>query len=265
MTGETLDYNKHLTLQFGQYCQVHEEENPTNSQVARTKGAISLRPSGNLQGGYRFMDLNTGKKIKRRSWDAIPMPNIVIACVNTLGSDQPKLLTFTDQHGGLIGDNELPEVDIAPNEVTPFPGVDNVIDDQLEIPGVDGVVVKQNEAPQIAEIDDLDLIAADPEPTTEETAPPADPIIVEQTLWQTMVQKRKNRTSFIPSIEDRCARVRNRNVTNQALKARPTHIRWRKWKMKVYTIRMHTSQRWRTFIKFAAVMVQLSLKAGLKQ
>ena len=67
MSGETLNYKKHLSLQVGQYCQVHEEDTPRNSQSPRTKGAISLGPSGNLQGGYKFMALNTGKKITRRS------------------------------------------------------------------------------------------------------------------------------------------------------------------------------------------------------
>ena len=33
MTGETLDYKRHLRLQIGQYCQVHEEETPRNSQA----------------------------------------------------------------------------------------------------------------------------------------------------------------------------------------------------------------------------------------
>ena len=31
-SGETLDYKKHLRLQIGQYCQVHEEDAPRNSQ-----------------------------------------------------------------------------------------------------------------------------------------------------------------------------------------------------------------------------------------
>jgi hypothetical protein len=87
MSGETLDYKKHLSLQLGQYCQVHEEDNPRKSQIARTKGAISLGPSGNLQGGFKFMALNSGKKIVRRSWDVIPMPDIVIDRVNALGRD----------------------------------------------------------------------------------------------------------------------------------------------------------------------------------
>jgi hypothetical protein len=96
MSGETLDYKKHLSLQVGQYCQVHEEDTPRNSQSPRTKGAILLGPSGNLQGGYKFMALNTGKKITHQSWDVIPMPDTVIACVNALGTDQPKQLIFTD-------------------------------------------------------------------------------------------------------------------------------------------------------------------------
>jgi hypothetical protein len=47
MSGETLDYKKHLSLKIGQYCQVHEKDHPRNSQLARTKGSISLEPSGN--------------------------------------------------------------------------------------------------------------------------------------------------------------------------------------------------------------------------
>ena len=48
-TGETLDFKKHLSLKFSQDCQVHEEDTPHNNQNPRTKGAISLGPSGNLQ------------------------------------------------------------------------------------------------------------------------------------------------------------------------------------------------------------------------
>jgi hypothetical protein len=33
MTGETLDYKTHLSLQLGQYCQVHEDDTPRNSQL----------------------------------------------------------------------------------------------------------------------------------------------------------------------------------------------------------------------------------------
>jgi hypothetical protein len=104
MSRETLNYKKHLSLQVGQYCQVHEEDTPRNSQSPRTKGAISLGSSGNLQGGYKFMALNTRKKITRRSWDVIPMPDMVIPHANALGTDQPEQLIFTNRGGRPIED-----------------------------------------------------------------------------------------------------------------------------------------------------------------
>jgi hypothetical protein len=137
MSGETLDNKKHLSLQNGQYCQVREADNPRNSQLSRTKGAISIGPSVNLQGGFKFMALNTRNKIVRCSSDVIPMPDAVIARVNALGSDQPRQMTFTDRHGRLIGDIEIPGVDSDKAQEDHFPGVAPVIDDDIDIPGVD--------------------------------------------------------------------------------------------------------------------------------
>jgi hypothetical protein len=111
MSGDTLDYKKHLILQVEQYYQVYEEDNPRNSQLARTKGAISIGPSGNLQGGFKFMALNAGKKIVSRSWDVIPIPDLMIDQVNALDSDQPHHTKFTDRRGRLIGDIEIPGLD----------------------------------------------------------------------------------------------------------------------------------------------------------
>ena len=104
MLGESLDYKKHLSLQFGQYCQVHEEDPPCNSQAPRTRGAICMGPSGNQQGGFKFMSLNSAKKNTRKNWDVIPMPDMVIARVNGLGKDQAELLTFTDRKAQQIGE-----------------------------------------------------------------------------------------------------------------------------------------------------------------
>jgi hypothetical protein len=131
MSGETLYFKKHLGLQIGQYCQVHEEDTPRNSQVARTKGAISLGPSENVQGGFKFMALNSGKKIVRRSWDMIHIPDVVINRVNELGKYQPRLMTFTDRHGHLIVDMEIPGVDSTKDEDDYFPGLAPVILDTI--------------------------------------------------------------------------------------------------------------------------------------
>ncbi len=43
-----------LQLKFGSYCQVAEDVTPRNSLAARTRGAISMGPSGNLFGGQNF-------------------------------------------------------------------------------------------------------------------------------------------------------------------------------------------------------------------
>jgi hypothetical protein len=83
------------------------------------------------------MALNIINKIVRLIWDVIPMPDVVIAQVNALGSDQPRQMTFTDRHGRLIGDIEIPGVDSDEEQEDHFPGVAPVIDDDIEIPGVD--------------------------------------------------------------------------------------------------------------------------------
>jgi hypothetical protein len=116
MTGKTLHCKKHLSLQLGQHCQVHEQDTPRNSPLPRTKGAICLGPSANLQGGHRFMSLHSMKKIVRHSWDAIPMPNTVIARVNKLAKDEPEQFVFADRSSRLIGHVELPGVDGDENE-----------------------------------------------------------------------------------------------------------------------------------------------------
>jgi hypothetical protein len=174
MLGETLDYKKHLSLQIGQYCQVHEEYNPRNSQLSRTKGAISLSPSGNMQGGFKLMAMNTGNKIVCRSWDVIPMPDVVIARVNALGSDQPHQMTLTDRHGRLIRGIEIPGVYSEEEQEDHFPGVATVIDDDIEIPGVDVTgpeALDEAPAPHV-EIDDIDILQDNPAPI--EVAPPQE-------------------------------------------------------------------------------------------
>ena len=92
-------------------------------------------------------------KIVHRSWDVIPMPDLVIARVTELGSKQPVLMTFTDHHGRLVGDLEIPGVppDDDDEEQQQLP----MIEDAIDIPGVN-VDRMENPAPQNIEINDLD-------------------------------------------------------------------------------------------------------------
>jgi hypothetical protein len=58
LTGNTLDEKRDLPLQFGTYCQVHDNDEPRNSQLPCTKkGAVYLGSTGNVQGGSKFMTL----------------------------------------------------------------------------------------------------------------------------------------------------------------------------------------------------------------
>jgi hypothetical protein len=57
VVGQHIDYNQHCQLEFGTYVQTHEEHD--NSMLSRATGAIALRPTGNVQGGYFFMSLTT--------------------------------------------------------------------------------------------------------------------------------------------------------------------------------------------------------------
>jgi hypothetical protein len=264
MSREMLDYKKHLSLQLGQYCQVHEEENPRNSQIARSKGAIYLGPRGNLQGGFKFMILNSGKKIVRRSWDVIPMPDIMIDRVNALCRDQPQHLTFTDRHGRLMSDVEIPGVDDQEEDDEHLPGVVPVIADDIEITGVDMEGTETQDgvpAPHI-QIDDLNIHRAKPapievaptqeKPRTETPAPFALSAQAPELRRSTRVRSQTNQ-GYTPSLSGSKYSYAVTQLESQGVLNPDSHM----------------------FVKddfyqaepdvMAAIMTQLSLKAGLEE
>jgi hypothetical protein len=101
IVGGELDYAKHCRLEFGMYCQVHEEHD--NSMATRTTGAIALRPTGNTQGGYYFFSLATGRRLNRNRnrWTELPMPADVIDRVYNLSRRDLAVagLLFADRNG----------------------------------------------------------------------------------------------------------------------------------------------------------------------
>ena len=70
------------------------------------------------------MAINTGKKIVRRSWDVIPIPDIVITRVNALGSEQLEQMIFTDRRGRPIGDVKIRGVEPSDADHINIPGLD---------------------------------------------------------------------------------------------------------------------------------------------
>jgi len=143
ITGSTIDYNKHCNLQFGTYAQVHEPHN--NSLLPRTTGAIALRPSGNIQGGYFFLSLTTGKRIIRNKWTILPMPAEVIATVHQLAAACKKYkgIVFTDKNGNVINDTNDDEA----NDTLEITGVDNETGNDTNYNTVEITGVPENDTP----------------------------------------------------------------------------------------------------------------------
>jgi hypothetical protein len=96
MTGQQLDYTKHVRSPLGAYAQVHEEHD--NDMRPRTTGAICLGPTGNAQGTHFFLSLATGRLLRRPHWTELPTPADVVDRVSALGRAQgmPCNLSFTD-------------------------------------------------------------------------------------------------------------------------------------------------------------------------
>jgi hypothetical protein len=252
MSRETLDFKKHLSLQIGLYCQVHKEETPRNSQISHTKGAISP--------GFKFMALNSGNKIVRCSWGVISMPDIVIARVNVIGSDQPHQMTFKDRHGRLIGNIEIPVVDADEDDNDDSPGVEPVIVDDIEIPGVDvaGPEALDEFPTQQVEIDDLDITHDDPAPIEEvpaqsvpmsaPVAPPSAPKLRRSTRARTQATQ-----GYTPSMTGSKYSYAVTQLDSQGVLNPDAHM----------FVQEDLYQAEPDIV--AAIMTQLSLKTGLKE
>ena len=83
-----LNYEHISKLNFGDYVQVHDPSDVTNTTKARTAGAIALYPSGNAQGSWYFMNLMTGERVHRYQWQRLPLPDEAIDRVHQLAKDE---------------------------------------------------------------------------------------------------------------------------------------------------------------------------------
>jgi hypothetical protein len=101
MTGTTLNFNKHCKIHCGAYAEVHEDRNITNTMSERTRPAICIGPTANFQGSYKFLSLRTGKRITRKQFKELPMPDSIIKRVEAMAEreQQDKTITFSDRSG----------------------------------------------------------------------------------------------------------------------------------------------------------------------
>ena len=96
MTGVPNPSYTSFNIEFGQYVQVHDHPNVTNSMKTRTMPAIALGASKSENGWY-FMSLETGKKILRYRWITLPITQSVIDRVHNMAN----LLTIKNKSTNL--------------------------------------------------------------------------------------------------------------------------------------------------------------------
>jgi hypothetical protein len=88
MTGMALDFAKHCKIPFGAYAEAHEEYPQTNTMAPRTRGIICLGPTGNFQGSYKMMCHQTGRKLTRKKFQELPMPESIIRRIEAIAEKE---------------------------------------------------------------------------------------------------------------------------------------------------------------------------------
>ena len=85
--GRRINVDKELKHGFGDYVQVHTSL-VDNTMNERTSGALSLMPSGNLEGSWYYYLLGNNQIIKRNKATSLPITDEIIAYINTKSSDR---------------------------------------------------------------------------------------------------------------------------------------------------------------------------------
>jgi hypothetical protein len=108
MTGMALDFAKHCKLPFGAYAEGHEEYPQTNTMAPRTRGVICLGPTGNFQGSYKMMCHKTGRKLTRKQFQELPMPESIIKRIEAIAEKekQEKNIIFSNRNEESLQDDD---------------------------------------------------------------------------------------------------------------------------------------------------------------
>lgn len=131
ITRRKLDAKLHCKTVFGSYCEVHDEPTLSNTMQRRTHPAISLGPTGNLQGSYKFLCLTTDQLLVRRRFT--PMPGIPTTVINAVlkfadREHKPTGVAFRNRKNELFNftNNEIGDI-LMPCTVyvAPYPDIEN--------------------------------------------------------------------------------------------------------------------------------------------
>ena len=94
VTGrQPLNFNN-LKVTFGTFVQIHLHNYPTNTMQPRTINAIALNPTGNTQGSYYFMNLDTGRRMSANKWVECKLTPSVLSNIERLAELEQQPLMF---------------------------------------------------------------------------------------------------------------------------------------------------------------------------
>ena len=98
ITGIKLDAHKHCKFQFGDYLLAHNESD--NTMKARATDSIFLRPTGHPNGGFYVFDLQSARRVHRRSATLAHMTDTIIDRVDAIAKQQdaPIGIMYGDSH-----------------------------------------------------------------------------------------------------------------------------------------------------------------------
>jgi hypothetical protein len=106
----------------------------TNTLEPRTKWAICMGPTRNLQGSYKFLSLATRKKVTHRKFMEMPVTETVIKQIEEMAvkDGAVKGISFKDRKGVeyKFENEEEYEMLVEPDESAPFPDI------PAEVPGM---------------------------------------------------------------------------------------------------------------------------------
>ena len=67
-TGKKVNYKREFTLSFGDCVECYDPTSRGNSMKERTNSCIALHPCGNISGSWHFLNLLTGRRVRRSRW-----------------------------------------------------------------------------------------------------------------------------------------------------------------------------------------------------
>ena len=83
-----LSANIHTRAKLGSYCVVYNDAGINNTQDLHGRDSICLTPTGNMQGTFKFLDLETERVIKRKQFEEYSMPDLIKRRVEAIGIKQ---------------------------------------------------------------------------------------------------------------------------------------------------------------------------------